>query len=381
MRASHRITAFCCLTLMLSAAVAAVARPESPGPDVQSVQEGFLIDVRADVERARSLGCPKHAPEHYRKAVDALAAAEQAIAADPAAARSGACADEIAAARAAARRALAAIGFIEELRDYRYGWEEAVNRYDSLVEDVSTIVGIEMPPGLSGPSYGHAMVDSLTRRHGLIRAHMDSLARENRGLRLSVMGEGAVKDSTIVRLQTELGELRQRLWEMELRAGVAEADGSAAREQLRRKQEREDKVRDMVGLFEPDEGEILLTPEGDVRVRLTGFGFAVGSAWLGSAQAPLLEKLATVAGGFPDAPLRVEGHTDDTGTREINIDLSLRRARAVANDLAERLGLPQDSIAVEGLGPDQPIATNATEQGRALNRRIEIVILAGRDDG
>lgn len=378
MRTSFGMTAIGVLALLLLTS-AASARPAPPDPQATAVQENFLVDIRADIEAARKLGGHKRAPEYYQEAVQALRLAEEAIAADPAAARDGACAEQIRQARIAASLARAAAAYIEELRDYRYGWQEAVRRYDGLARDVALIAGIDLDPALCGPDAGRAVVDSLTRRQGLVRAAMDSLALENRRLGLLQMGEGAVKDSTIAQLRAELGEARQRLWEMELRAGVAEADRSAAREKLRRQREREERVAGLVGLFTPDEGEILLTPEGDVRVSLTGLGFAVGSAWLGSRQEPLLAKLADAAGSFPDAPLLVEGHTDDTGARDINLDLSLRRARAVAADLAERLGVAADSIEVVGYGPDRPVATNATEEGRARNRRIEVVIKAAEE--
>ncbi len=71
--------------------------------------------------------------------------------------------------------------------------------------------------------------------------------------------------------------------------------------------------------------------------------------------------------------MRVEGYTDSTGTREKNLELSKRRAEAV-RDLMIQYGVDSDIIKAVGKGSVSPIATNDTEIGRALNRRIEIVV-------
>jgi outer membrane protein OmpA-like peptidoglycan-associated protein len=69
----------------------------------------------------------------------------------------------------------------------------------------------------------------------------------------------------------------------------------------------------------------------------------------------------------------VEGHTDSVGGADFNRDLSLRRARAVRDYLIEQ-GAPAAAIRAVGNGPDNPVADNATPSGRALNRRVEIIV-------
>ena len=69
----------------------------------------------------------------------------------------------------------------------------------------------------------------------------------------------------------------------------------------------------------------------------------------------------------------VEGFTDSKGSPWSNVDLSRRRAEAVRTYLVSR-GCPPDRIVARGLGPDRPIADNASGEGRANNRRVEIVI-------
>jgi OmpA-OmpF porin, OOP family len=88
---------------------------------------------------------------------------------------------------------------------------------------------------------------------------------------------------------------------------------------------------------------------------------------------PTLDAVAAALKASPGAQILVEGHTDATGVPADNERLSLERASAVKNALVAR-GVDADSIAVAGLGQDQPIAPNDTPEGRAKNRRTEIVV-------
>jgi outer membrane protein OmpA-like peptidoglycan-associated protein len=88
------------------------------------------------------------------------------------------------------------------------------------------------------------------------------------------------------------------------------------------------------------------------------------------------DKLGQVAEALKtqqDRQIIVEGHTDSQGTVESNQGLSDRRARSVANFLVSR-GVPGDQIRAEGLGPSRPIADNGSAEGRANNRRVEIIV-------
>ena len=70
---------------------------------------------------------------------------------------------------------------------------------------------------------------------------------------------------------------------------------------------------------------------------------------------------------------RVEGHSDSTGASDHNMDLSVNRARAVSAKL-QSFGFTADKLTVQGWGETHPVADNATEEGRALNRRVVIIV-------
>lgn len=90
---------------------------------------------------------------------------------------------------------------------------------------------------------------------------------------------------------------------------------------------------------------------------------------------PVLDSVATVLYKYKDTRLQVNGHTDSTGSADYNYSLSNRRASSVANYLAAQ-GVDQGRIISQGMGPDQPIASNATDSGRAQNRRVELQVVA-----
>jgi outer membrane protein OmpA-like peptidoglycan-associated protein len=72
-------------------------------------------------------------------------------------------------------------------------------------------------------------------------------------------------------------------------------------------------------------------------------------------------------------PVSIEGYTDSRGSQSRNVDLSQRRAEVVRSYLVSR-GLPADRVVAKGMGPDRPIADNTSAEGRASNRRVEIVV-------
>jgi len=88
---------------------------------------------------------------------------------------------------------------------------------------------------------------------------------------------------------------------------------------------------------------------------------------------PLLEEVAAMLKEHGDLRIVVEGHSDSKGDEAYNQKLSLRRAWAV-HDYLVHLGVASDRILVVGKGATVPIATNATKEGRAQNRRVELVV-------
>ena len=107
-----------------------------------------------------------------------------------------------------------------------------------------------------------------------------------------------------------------------------------------------------------------------------GVQFATGTANLSASARESLARFAGIVASYPDLKFKIEGHTDSTGSDEINQQLSTKRAIAVRDYLIGQK-VPASSIDAEGLASSHPIADNSTNDGRARNRRVEIVITGG----
>jgi outer membrane protein OmpA-like peptidoglycan-associated protein len=102
--------------------------------------------------------------------------------------------------------------------------------------------------------------------------------------------------------------------------------------------------------------------------------FASGESTLRPAAILKLNDVATaLTTGNPESTITVEGHTDAQGQRAFNMDLAQKRANAVREQLVAR-GVAADRIKAVGVGPDKPVASNDNAEGRANNRRVEIVV-------
>jgi outer membrane protein OmpA-like peptidoglycan-associated protein len=169
------------------------------------------------------------------------------------------------------------------------------------------------------------------------------------------------------KLAGELADLRQEY------AGTQEV-GQTMKEQLeaqRVKKERLDKIN---ALFKTDEATIL--QEGNkVIIRLIGFTFPSGTATVEPKYFPILNKVQKAVSGFPYSRVNIEGHTDALGDDNFNEQLSQKRADAIRTYLVANLTADPSNIIAIGYGEKKPIASNETNEGRALNRRIDVVLI------
>lgn len=101
--------------------------------------------------------------------------------------------------------------------------------------------------------------------------------------------------------------------------------------------------------------------------------FDVGKATLKEGGQRTVGQLATFLQQYPERRVLVEGHTDPTGSLELNLELSKRRAESVQAALME-MGISADRIGTIGYGPTYPVVSNDTAAGRQQNRRVEIII-------
>ncbi|MCX3067679.1 OmpA family protein [Cetobacterium somerae] len=121
--------------------------------------------------------------------------------------------------------------------------------------------------------------------------------------------------------------------------------------------------------------QVKVTDEGNyINLNLPGGvtfptnGYVIGNGFYGP-----LNDIAAVLNQYPETRIVISGNTDNTGAYSYNMNLSVKRARSVADYLVRR-GVNPNRVTINGYGPDRPIASNSTASGRAQNRRVEIQI-------
>lgn len=119
-------------------------------------------------------------------------------------------------------------------------------------------------------------------------------------------------------------------------------------------------------------------PNDDDQKRLNQYAktilFDTGKASIKFESAEILNQIINVLKKFPNSRFRIEGHTDSTGKKAKNIELSQNRADAVKVYLIQG-GIASDRLESKGYGPEKPIASNKNKKGRELNRRVEINLI------
>ena len=120
-----------------------------------------------------------------------------------------------------------------------------------------------------------------------------------------------------------------------------------------------------------DEMKRSITDTG--KVALYGLYFDTDKDTMRADSAPTMEEIAKLMTANPQIKLRVVGHTDDQGTAAYNLDLSKRRAASVARQLVSKYGMTASRLDSFGAGLYAPVTSNQNEDGRAKNRRVELV--------
>lgn len=145
-------------------------------------------------------------------------------------------------------------------------------------------------------------------------------------------------------------------------------------QQQKAKREDDERFTSVQSLFTEDEASVY-RQINNVLIRAQGFAFKTGSSEIDSSNFIILNKIIEAIKRFPDAKIVVSGHTDVTGGADLNLELSTARAQTVTNFINQVGLIASDRLSFKGFGKEKPVATNETVEGRAQNRRVEILIV------
>lgn len=321
--------------------------------------------VLADAERVKAR---EYAPLSYHRGDSLLAATDKLLSVDRyAGEKAGRMARE---AEYHARVAAYLVQLARAAEDDKRALEKQFLEMSSFVTRVARELGVEAEydKGLEPPVNSMLVV-------------VKNLKTEN----LTLSQEVAQRNQTIAKLQQDIENrqqdienLQQQLKQREagLQAQIAETREQleVERRALAAKVAFERKISGVEALFTQQEASVV-QERGNTVIRLYGLTFQSGQAVILPEYFSLLSKVQRAIREFPDSKIAVEGHTDAVGNDELNQALSEKRAAAVREYLLANMGLKTDNVAAVGYGAARPIANNATEEGRAKNRRIDIVIM------
>jgi OOP family OmpA-OmpF porin len=233
-----------------------------------------------------------------------------------------------------ARHSLYLASQVKALKDKKMTGEDLILAWEKPLRDVAGALGTstDMTEGYAAP--GAAALD-----------------RAN-----SVTAQNAEMEARITALELELGSSELVVQETE---------------------RLQSQLKEIEAQFDPNEARVFR--EGnDLIMRLVGLSFPVGQSVIQTEYYGILRQVQQALAIYPDSMVVIEGHTDSQGSDETNMRLSQERADAVRMYLVANQGLSASRATAVGYGEGRPIAPDGTAEGRAQNRRIDVVIKDAR---
>lgn len=271
------------------------------------------------------------------------------------------------------------IAYIEDQQDRSRGLEQNVN---DLKAEVEQLKGQLSSAADERTALSQRLQTQIQHRETLGQ-QVSSLQAEVQQLQLNLGGVSEERGSLSDRLetQTRLREnLEQQVSTLKREVEVLEqmlSNVSEQRQLMSKRLEAQTRVREQferVGaLFSREEARVLRLSD-DIIIRLVGLAFPVGRSTIRTENFELLAKVTQAIQMFPEGSLTIEGHTDSYGSDAANLALSQKRAEAVKQYLVANMQIDPSKIEAVGYGETQPVANNETQEGRAKNRRIDVVI-------
>ena len=321
--------------------------------ELESIKTTYLVNARKLIEQADDKDAEDEAPQTLQRAKQLLASAEKELNEnryDFDAARQMAQQAEY-----EAQHALYLSNKIKSLDDNDTSWETVLLAHEADLASIGAATD-------SSLSFSQGTDQPTTKLTEYITRHQDSLTSLN-----EMLSSATLRNGDLEKLVEEYAAQQTDA------AAQASAQQRVLEEKLAWQADVEKKFDQTYSLFNPDQAQVL-RQENDVIIRLYGLTFPVGKAEIKPEYFPLLTQVQQAISTFDNAEILIEGHTDSQGGDSLNQTLSEDRAKAVQGYLQANMDVAPSTFEAGGFGESQPIANNETKEGRAKNRRIDIVI-------
>jgi len=323
--------------------------------ELEAIKSNYLTPARVLIDKAKKAGAEETAPVTYARALQNAARTEELLT------QNRYDADETRElaqeARYEAEHALAITEAIKKMKFDEKNFEPTLLRIEEEFAKVSTALGLraEFDRGFAPPA--EEAVAAVKARDSEITRLSDALAKTTTDLNAKGI---------------EADNLHEQISSMEKRVGTLTDNEKDLQTKLATHRSQESTIHEVEGMFTSDEGHVLR--EGTkVVIRLYGLTFPVGKNTIEPQYYSLLTKVQEAIRKFPKAEVSIEGHTDAAGSDDVNQKLSESRSLAVAEYLMANMGV-ELPVSSQGFGESRPVASNETPEGRAKNRRIDVVI-------
>jgi OmpA-OmpF porin, OOP family len=311
--------------------------------ELRAIKDAALVEVRKLMDIAQDKDMDDAAPKSFAIAKSKLAEAEAVITKD----------------RYDQEKIDAAVRQAKFYAQRLYGIDEACNKIDKMTPE-DTALWME---GYFTQTI--AQLKEIDRRNLNFDGQQEAILN-------AIISLQRARSSAASRLEArsiESEKLKERIGDLEGRSYQERLD----KERLAAEKRFNELYNQVQGYFSPDEAEVYKKAQQLV-IRLKAIQFPVGQAIIMPNNYPLLTTVQKAINAFGQPDVIVEGHTDSTGSETINQQLSQKRAEAVKQYLIYNGTLPGGKIAAVGYGSTRPLASNATARGRAINRRIDVII-------
>lgn len=330
--------------------------------ELEAIKANFLSPARDLLKNADDMGVSRNAPKTLTKAQRLVARVEELLTQkryDTDEARQ--LAQE---AKYEGAHAIYLYNFIARMKSEDKTYEDLLTNAEAQFQRIAGPLGMQarFDNGFDGPV---AEVNgAIKAKDNVIAKHVDSLRQMADVIRS--------RDNEIENLHLQVTAMEKRLGTLSETEKQLQEVGKDLERKLLFKQQQDQTIREVALKFTEDEGNTLR--DGDnIIVRLYGLSFPIGKSTIESQYYSLLTKVQDAIKKFPNSRVTIEGHTDSQGSDDANQTLSDARAKAVSEYLMANMNVSLP-INYQGYGESRPVASNETTEGRAKNRRIDVVI-------